>query len=158
MHRLTVLVKAGAQCLVATAQNFDGAAEPGQVEIALKAKCKRLVEGAGGLLAELSGEPDLALRFGEGRGLEDLLVFSEAAGRWRQSAALLHLGDSLREGALNARQVGVGVLGGEEAGEVLEQVNAFFAQAVVEQAAEAGIAVEGEVEDAGKVFDVCGHA
>jgi hypothetical protein len=66
----------------------------------------------------------------------------------------LHFSDSLFEGADDAIEVGVRVFSRQKAREVLQDVDTFLAQAEKNEAAEAEIRREAEIEDAGEVLDV----
>src|SRR6202043_2509913 len=78
---------------------------------------------------------------------------SHVAVRQIQHAARLHYRDGLLERTHDQVDVGVAVRRCKEARKTLEKMNAFLAQVVVEEASEAEIRREAEIENTGEMFD-----
>src|SRR5258707_8449464 len=113
------------------------------------------------LRSELRGKENFHLRFGE-RGLTGRSrnkhkflhrVWQGGFVRWLgQCATVLHFSNGFRESAHDMLKVIVRVLGGEETRKSFEQVNAFFAQVIIEEASETEIHGKAKIKNAGKIF------
>src|SRR5450631_425645 len=120
--------EADAQRLVPLQQIARGFAQRLPIELAVQIKRDRFIEGARSRIAELGAEPNFHLALGE---LTMTLLGSLR--RPAQQARLRHLCGSRLERLDDFRKIAIIMSGRQETGEAFHDMNAVFAQQVVEE-------------------------
>src|SRR5229473_3916013 len=154
MKEFSFRVHRCAQGLVPRNHGIQAPAQGVYFQFTTQVHTERFVERAGRVIAKLSRKKNFFLRLGHPRFARFCYrLHRNTFSRQRQDFSLLHLVNRFFKSADDFLDVRVAVFSRQKAREVLQQVNALFAKAIVEEASKPEIDWETEVEETREILN-----
>src|SRR5882724_8109374 len=156
MKEFSLRVHRCTQGFVPRNHGVQGVSQGVHFQFAAQVHAEGFVERAGRVIAELRRKKNFLLWLGHPRfAWRCYRLRGDRFPRQRQKVRFLHFVNRFFKRADDFLDVRVAVFRRQEAREVFQQVNALFAKAVVEEASEAEVDWETEVEETREILNVC---